>query len=73
MVYEPIPAMAGSKVPFTASVIPVPLQVPPPVAATKLVGVALTHKEAIGVIVASSLGRTVTIVVSTFPQAPEMV
>lgn len=54
-------------------IIPVPLQVPPEVAAVKFTVAALTHKEEDGVIVASELGVTVTKAVSIFPQAPLIV
>jgi hypothetical protein len=48
----PAPAVAGSKVPFTASVIPFPLHVPPPVAATKFTGTSVIQIGQAGEMVA---------------------
>ena len=47
--------MAGLKVPLVALVIPVPLQVPPDVAADRLNAVALIQTGATAVIVASAV------------------
>ena len=45
---------SGSKTPFTISVIPVPLHMPPAVCATRLIGGDPKHKDGTGVIEASS-------------------
>jgi hypothetical protein len=68
-----MPAVAGSNVPALVLVMPVPDQVPPEVVADKFIGLALTHNEVNGDMVASAFGVTVTNAVSVFPQDPEMV
>lgn len=70
---EPSPAVAGSKVPFVAFIMPVPLQLPPDVAALRLKAGAPTHTEGGCVMVAFSVLFTVTSAVSEPPQAPEVV
>ena len=73
MICVPIPAVAGSKVPFEAFVIPVPLHVPPAVAADKLKEAAPTHTIVGCVMVALGIAKTVTKAVSKLPQFPLMV
>ncbi len=50
--------MAGLKVPAKASVIPVPLQVPPVVAADKLNEASSIHTGPTGAMVGSGAGST---------------
>lgn len=73
IIFTPVVAKAGSNVPFTASIIPVPLQTPPVVAAVKLNCAASAHIAVIAVIVAFADGVTVTETVSTAPHIPEIV
>ncbi len=58
MMWLPVPAIAGSNVPAFASVIPVPLQVPPGVAAVRVTAVSVSQNGPAGVMVASGEGST---------------
>ena len=69
----PTPAVAGSKVPADVFVIPVPLQVPPAVAAVSVAALSLMQNGPAGVIVASSIADTTMFIVSVSGQAPEVV
>ena len=70
MVNVPAPETAGSKVlPLT----PVPLNVPPAVAAVSVAAGSPVHIELRGVMVASGVAETVTVSVSELPQEPPMV
>ena len=64
----PIPAIAGSKVPFTTSVIPVPLKVPPLGFAVILEGTPITQNGPVFPKVILPLPVTLTKVLSTFVQ-----
>jgi len=64
----PIPAIAGSKVPFTASVIPAPLKVPPLGFAVILVGACIIQNGPVLPNVILPLPVTLTKVLSTFVQ-----
>ena len=70
IVNVPTPADAGVKVPATASVIPVPLQVPPGVAAVRLNGASVVQKGPAGVIVASGAGLTTIEILFVSEQEP---
>ncbi len=59
MLLAPIVADDGSNVPAFISVIPVPLQVPPPVAAVKFCAASVLQKSPGLVIVASGVAFTV--------------
>ena len=72
IVFAPAEANAGLNVPFIASVIPVPLHVPPEVAAVKLNGNASAHIGKTEVMVAFADVVTVIETVSTAPQVPEI-
>ena len=61
MVWVPAPAVEGLNVPKLALVIPVPLQVPPPVAADKLIEASAVQNGPVAVMVAFGIGLTVTI------------
>lgn len=65
--------MAGSNVPFTPSVMPVPVHAPPPVAALRLNEAALTQIVEGCVMVASGGTVIVMVVESVFPQLPPTV
>ena len=69
----PMPAVAGSKVPTDVLVIPVPLQVPPVVAAVSVTTLSLMQNGPAGVIVASRIADTTMSIVSVSGQAPEVV
>jgi hypothetical protein len=73
MVNAPAPAVAGLNVPFAALVIPVPLHVPPPVAALMLKGAALEQTGETDVIVVFGTAFTVTVAVLLEGQAPPIV
>jgi hypothetical protein len=62
-VYVPVPAVAGSNVPLAPDVMPVPVQVPPAVAALKLNGADPMQTGATLFIVASASGDTVRVTV----------
>lgn len=66
----PMPATEGSNVPLAPLVIPVPLHVPPPVAAERLKEEAATQVDGAVVIVASSRELTFTVTVSVAPHDP---
>lgn len=68
----PVPDTEGSKVPLAAFVMPVPLQVPPPVAAVMLNAGAETQTGLTLVIVGSAEGFTVT-VATAVPEQPDVV
>ena len=72
IVFVPAFASEGSNVPLIGSVIPVPLQVPPAVAAVKLNTVALAHIGDTAVILALAPEVTVIETVSIAPQVPEI-
>src|SRR5688572_30626812 len=58
IVWVPAPAVAGSKIPTAPFIIPVPLQVPPAVAAERVTDPSVTQKGPAGVMVASGAGST---------------
>ena len=58
----PVPAEEGEKVPFDVFVIPVPLHIPPVVAALRLNEFPLEHKGDTGVI--EELGTALTVMTS---------
>ena len=68
MVVIPTPAIAGSKVPFTPSVIPAPLKVPPTGFAVILVGACITQNGPVFPKVILPLPVTLTKMLSTFVQ-----
>src|SRR5215207_3936552 len=70
IVHVPKPAAPGSKVPAAPLVIPIPLQVPPGSAPTKLTGASNTQNGPAAVIVASADAFTNICSVSVPPQAP---
>jgi hypothetical protein len=70
MLFAPIFADAGSNVPFAAFVIPVPLQVPPAVAAERFTVASLEQKSPGLVIVASGVWLTVISIWSESEHVP---
>jgi len=62
--------VAGEKVPLVVSVMPVPLQVPPEVAALRLNGAVPRQTGAVFAMVTLDKDVTVTITVSVAPQVP---
>src|ERR1044072_3073780 len=70
MEYVPAPAAAGSNVPMQASAMPGPDQVPPLVAATRLIAAPLSQSIPGSVMVASSIGLMVTVTGSMSMQLP---
>ncbi len=70
MTNVPAPAVAGSNVPSTASVIPIPNQVPPAVTAVRLTAASAEQNGPAAVIVASGGFATVIDVVFESGQTP---
>lgn len=62
--------MAGSNVPVVALVIPVPLHVPPGVAALSVTAAAVLQNGPAGVMLASAVPVMVMVVVAVSPQEP---
>ena len=73
MVCGPIIAKLGSNVPATASVIPVPLHVPPGSAADKLNAATSAHNGFTFAIVASTSALTTIVSLNTRGQFPAVV
>ncbi|MPM65883.1 hypothetical protein SDC9_112787 [bioreactor metagenome] len=68
-----MPAVAGSNVPFEVLVIPVPLHVPPEVAAVRSTAVPLKQNGPAGSMLASRNDETVMYIVSVSGQGPVVV
>ena len=70
MVNVPAPETEGSKIPLTPSVIPVPVQVPPLLAAIRNCGPSVVQKGPAGEMVAFEAAAIVMLSVAVPPHAP---
>jgi hypothetical protein len=73
IVCDPAPAVTGLNIPVEVLVIPVPLQVPPEVAADRVTAASISQKGPTGLIAPLATGFTVILVVELDPHVPGIV